>query len=172
MVTPMAKSFKYLTQVFCVYMPLAVVRCPYCATENQLQSVERTVTDKFTLKIIAHERSDKMTIPMLIIRCRLCNKTYELVKVQDYLWIKNQLKPTDTMLEKFKIRFPKSSLDMIYEHVTGIARPQSSTLANIFLRYKHLHICFELEGTRAYVDCQEVKVQGKSILQGLDICEV
>ena len=167
----MAKPFKYLTQVLCICMSLAVIYCPYCSAENQLQSIERTITDRFTLKIIEHKTSDNITIPTIMIKCRLCHKTYELIKVRDYLWIKNQLKPTDTMLEKFKIRFPKSSLDMIYEHVTGVAKPHSSSLANLFLRYKHLHICFELEGIRAYVDCQEVKVQGKSILQGLDIYE-
>jgi len=151
-------------------MSLAVTNCPYCSAENTTSNIERTVTDKFTLKLVAHEESDKEIVPTTMITCRLCHIKYELIKVRDYLWIKPKLKPTNTMLDKFKIRFPNSAFDMIYEHVVGVTRPQSS-IGDVFLRHRHLHICFELEGTRAYVDCQEVKVRGKSILQGLDICE-
>jgi hypothetical protein len=94
-----------------------------------------------------------------------------VIKFPDFQWVRRKLKPTNTMLETFKMRFPNSPLEILYDNVIGITIPQIS-LGERIRRHRHYHVCFEFDGTISYVDCKEVKVNGTTILHGLDICEV
>ncbi|MGA2385921.1 MAG: hypothetical protein ABSG33_05265 [Candidatus Bathyarchaeia archaeon] len=135
-----------------------------------MQNVESTTSDKITLKLYEHNQSQKIIIPKRTINCPFCHRKYELIKFPDFNWVKRKLKPTNTMLEKFKMTFPNSAFDLFYENILGITKPQIG-LGERVLRHRHYHICFELEGIRAYVDCQEAQLADNTILQGLDIYE-
>jgi hypothetical protein len=151
-------------------MSLTSVNCHYCSAEIQLRNVERTTTDKITIKLIEHETSEKVIIPETTVNCRYCRRKYELINFPDFLWVKKKLKPTNTMLEKFKLKFPNSTLDKLYDSILGITKPKIGLGERVF-RHRHYHICFQLEGTRAYVDCQEAQLYGNTVLRGLDIYE-
>lgn len=153
-------------------MSLSLINCPYCSAENALSTVNRTTTDAITLKIITHEETNTVLIPSYHVKCCLCSIEYDFIKVSKYTWIKNQLKPTNTMVDTFKIKFPNSTPDLIYNNIVGVTRPKNTSISDRLFRHKHLHVCFELEGNRAYIDCLQTKALGKPILQGLDIYAV
>jgi hypothetical protein len=153
-------------------MPLVPLICPYCNAENRLRIIERTVTDKVTLKAIAHEETDKLQIPEYDMKCRLCLREYELIKVLDYSYIKANLLPSGTMLVTFKTLFQNHTLESIFDHIVGLTRPRKSFSDKLLYHPSHLHVCFELDGKRAYIDCEQIPGKGKlgkTILRGLDI---
>jgi hypothetical protein len=153
-------------------MPLIPLICPYCNAENRLQIIERTVTDKVTLKAIAHEETDNLQIPEYEMKCRLCLREYELIKVLDYSYIKANLLPSSTMLATFKTLFQNHPLESIFDHIVGLTRPRKSFSDKLLYHPSHLHVCFELDGKRAYIDCEQIPGKGrleKTILRGLDI---
>lgn len=153
-------------------MSLVPLYCPYCNTENVQQIIERTVTDKVTLKAIAHEETDNLQIPQPVLKCRLCLREYELIKISNYSYIKANLMPSSTMLVTFKTLFQNYTLDSIFDHIVGVTRPKKSFSDKLLYHLPHLHICFELNGKRAYIDCEQIVGRGKlgkTILRGLDI---
>jgi hypothetical protein len=153
-------------------MPLTLLNCPYCNAENRLQIIERTVTDKVTLKAIAHEETSDLQIPVYELKCRLCLREYELIKVSDYSYIKANLLPSSTMLVTFKTLFQSHTLDSIFDHIVGLTRPRKSFSDKLLYHPSHLHVCFELDGKRAYIDCEQITEKGKlgkTIWRGLDI---
>lgn len=151
-------------------MSITAVHCHYCSAENLLQTIERTTSDKATLKLYEYQVTDKVVIPEKNVDCPFCHRKYELIKFPDFNWVRRKLKPTNTMVETFKVKFANSTLDMLYGNIIGITRPQLG-LGERVRRRRHYHVCFELEGTRAYVDCQEIEVNGTTILRGVDIYE-
>jgi hypothetical protein len=166
-----AKSFN-LIELIIFRMPLIPLNCPYCNAENRLQIIERTVTDKVTLKVIAHEETENLQIPIYELTCRLCLRTYELIKVSDYSYIEANLLCSSTMLVTFKTLFPNHALESIFDHIVGLTRPKKSLSDRLLYHPPHLHVCFELDGKRAYVDCEQISGKGKSgksFLRGLDI---
>ncbi len=171
MVTHVAKSFK-LIELIILCMSLVSLYYPYCKAENKLQIIERTVTDKVTLKAIAHEQTDNLQVPLYELKCRLCRSEYELIKVSDYSYIKANLLPSSTMLVTFKTLFQNYTLDSIFDHIVGLTRPKKSFSDKLLYHPSHLHVCFELDGKRAYIDCEQISGKGKlgkTILRGLDI---
>jgi hypothetical protein len=151
-------------------MSVTAVPCHYCSAENVLQTVERTTHDKITLKLLEHEQSKKVVVVEKKVECRFCRRKYEIITFPNFLWLKSKLKPTNTMLETFKTKFANCSLELLYNNVFGITRPQIA-IAERVRRHRHYHICFLLDGTRAYIDCQELNLNGTTILRGLDIYE-
>lgn len=143
-------------------MSLSFIQCPYCNTTNPLATVTHVKKDKVSIKLIEREKSSSMEILSYELQCSLCGMKYEFIELSDFSWIRNRLEPSDTMLVAFKNRFPNAEFDSIYDNIVGVTRPKK------FFRDDHLHICFEIEGVRAYIDCH----QKKNKLRGLDIYEV
>jgi len=112
------------------------------------------------------EDSSRMEYTSLDLQCPLCNRSYRFIDITDYSWLRLKLNPSDTMLETLKIKFPGISLDFILDNITGVTKPKG-TIKQLFRR-THLHICFEVDGKIAYIDCN----QKKDKLRGLDIYEV
>ena len=143
-------------------MPQSSMQCPYCNAMIPLATVTKVNKDKLSLKIIEVEDSSSIEILSYELRFPLCRKEYEFIKLKDFSWIERRLEPSDMMLATFKNKFPNSILNSIYSNIVGVTRPRG-----LFKR-GHLHICFEVEGLRAYLDCY----QKKDRLRGLDIYEV
>ena len=143
-------------------MPQSFIQCPYCNAANPLATVRRVTKDKVSIKLIELEESSSSEVLSYELQCSLCQRDYKFIELDDFSWIENRLEPSDTMLETFKTKFPNVDFDSIYDNIVGITRPKR------LLRRNHVHVCFEIEGVRAYIDCH----QKKDRLRGLDIYEV
>ena len=153
-------------------MSLVPVNCPYCSTKNTVQIISRSVTNSLTAKLFGHEKTDTMPIPKYEIKCRLCLKYYEQIEVTDYTYIKSNFVPLSPMLIAFKTKFPTHNLNSLFDNALGLTRPKKTFGDRMFRRNPHLHVCFELDGKRAYIDCEQIKEKGKmgkTILRGLDV---
>ena len=128
--------------------------------------------DNITLKFLAHEESISEQIPLYLLKCRLCYSEFEPINITDYAFIKSKLQLKSNVLEIFKIKFPDSNLETIFSNILGITRPKKPFRDKAFRRNPHLHICFEINGTRAYLDCEQISNKTKTILRGIDIGEV
>lgn len=154
------------------YMSLLPVNCPYCGAQNSMQIISSSTTDKLTTKFISHEKTNNTKIPKHDIKCNLCLNEYELIKIDDYSYVKSKLMPLSTMLTTFKTHFPNHDLNSLFRNIVGLTRPKKSFSDKVLRKKPHLHICFELDGKRAFIDCEQVIKSGKvnkTILRGLDI---
>jgi hypothetical protein len=71
------------------------------------------------------------------------------------------------MLDKFHILFPaEKNLDNMLNGIVAVTKPKQTFQEIWSGKNQHQHIIFQLNGERAYVDCEEVS---KTILRGLDI---
>lgn len=133
---------------------------------------EVTVTDTVTFKAIEHSQATASQIPIYDVRCRFCQRQYEPIKFSDYGVVKKTFQPKLEMLENFKIRFPnEQNLNNLLGNIIAITRPKRTIPDKIFGR-NHLHIHFNINGERAYVDCEQVTKRTKTILRGLSIGDV
>ena len=148
-------------------MPSSSVTCPYCNAENSLTTIKVTRKAKFWLfKLFEWEDSSSAEFISHDLKCILCHKKYIFINLSEYSWLKRRLALSDTSLQSFKSIFPEAGLDSIIENIVGVTRPKV-TMTELFRRNR-IHICFDIEGKRAYVDCHHKK--GK--LTGLNIYEV
>ena len=148
-------------------MPQQLLQCPYCTTMNPLPVVIASKRDKVWLfKLYESEESSTIETLSYEVKCLFCNNEYTFIKMEDYSWFVRKLEPSDTLLRSLKTNFPDTSLGDLSQNVVGIVRPKGS-IRHLFGSI-HVHICFNTEGARAYIDCSYRK--GK--LRGLDVFEV
>ena len=166
-----AKSFIRNATILSFRMSLEPFTCPYCHAQNQKQINEVTITDTLTLKAFGHGQEVLSKVPIYQVKCRLCFNEYEPLKMSDWDCIKHNLLANLNMLQTFKTRFPtqNNGIDAIFNNVVAIARPKKSITDKLFGRNPHLHIFFVLDGIQAYVDCEQVTVNRKTFLRGLEI---
>lgn len=148
-------------------MPQPPVVCPYCNTGIPLATIRQTSRVRFGgSEIFETEDTSSREILSHDLSCPLCERNYKYIDLSDFSWVIRRLEPSNTMLETLKTKFPEADLDSVYENIIGVTRP-TGTLRRIF-KGKRLHICFELRGVRAYIDCHLEKDR----LRGLNIFEV
>lgn len=148
-------------------MPFPTIKCPYCSTINTLRAETQTRKVGFQLKSgLSSEETSTRQIVYDGVSCVLCNRNYMLIEMADYSWVIQKLEPSDTLLTSLKAKFPEAELESIFTHIIGITKPKG-TWRRLY-KQDRLHICFEYEGIRAFIDCH----YKRDTLKGLNVCEV
>jgi len=127
-------------------MSQKTVVCPYCGNMITIASNQQQSGRKVLLKIYEHERLSTVTRPSFDLHCNLCDMKYEYIDVRDFSWIKRHIELSKAVLVKFKTILPGQewgNLEFIFENIAGITKPRNG----------YLHICFNLEGERVFLEC-------------------
>jgi len=129
------------------------VICPYCGATNPVATVKKESSHKFSIKMYEYQSSSGKEILSYELKCVLCEKEYEYIVLDDISWIRNRLELSDVALMTFKTLFFGVNLEAFYSNIIGVTRPKRK----LHPLKKFLHICFEIGGKRAYLECSQTK---------------
>lgn len=129
-----------------------IIECPYCGALNPLPTINKSTTHSFSITIYKYTRSSEQKSPTTEIKCVYCSRHYVYIPMNDFSWIKTHLQISDVVLQTFKIYFPQENLDALFSNIVCLTKPKQK-----FGFIKHIHICFIIKGTRAYIDCTQTK---------------
>ena len=137
------------------------MRCPYCGAGNPTLTIEQTRSSSWSFKIYKHSTSTSANTQSMKVSCKLCQQRYEILDVDDYSWIRSKISILSTAIEAFKTIYglPAVTLDDIFAAATAV------TIPDRMARHNKLHICFNLQGTRSFMDC----VRDGSMLKGVSV---
>jgi hypothetical protein len=127
------------------------INCPYCGAMNLRATINKGSTHKVSIKIYEYEHSSSKAIASTVMKCILCRREYSYIPMSDFSWIKSHLRLNDVALSALKISFPGQGLDAFFDNIIGVTRPKEM----LGFSGKSLHVCFMINGTRAYVDCMQ-----------------
>jgi len=141
------------------------IECPYCGNNIFL----RVITQGDSTSLSSEKglgMGDTTTVQEISdeVYCNSCKNSYIYLNYHDYTVVKRSVRYSDTMLVTMKSMFPHVTVDDVMNSIIGVVRPKKG----IFQWRDRLHICFYLNGKRAYIDCHKQK----GVYNGLDVYEV
>ena len=138
-----------------------VFNCPYCTAENEQSYSEITTGVSGNSWVVGGSISTKSK-KVKETKCINCTRKYLPINFGNKLLIKKWFRPKNEMLDTFRIMFPsEKNINTILENFVAITKPHK-----MYGQKEHRHIVFDLNGERAYVDCE---VASQSIWRGLSI---
>jgi hypothetical protein len=127
------------------------VTCPYCGAVNLRSTRNSESAHRVSVKIYEYEHSSSRMITSTDLKCILCGREYLYIPMSDFSWIKSHLRLNDVVLTALKTTFPGLGLDTIFDSIIGVTRPKQL----LGFSDKSLHVCFLINGARAYLDCRQ-----------------